>query len=130
MAMGRHMSDKKKAVIISAGAALGAVLLFILLFSGVQLVLDVSDTAVKAMSGIALCAGCFAGAFAAANIRRKHGIAVGFLFGIVTLAAVFALGMIFVKSFSADGFFAKTVLIFCSAAAGGIIGVNTKPLFR
>lgn len=128
--MGKHMSDKQKSVIFSAAAAISAVLLFILLFSGIQLVMDVSDTAVKVMSGIALCAGCFAGAFAAANIRRKHGIGVGFVFGLVTLAAVFALGMLFIKSFSADGFFAKAVLIFCSAASGGIIGVNTKPLFR
>ncbi|MGN0690863.1 MAG: TIGR04086 family membrane protein [Oscillospiraceae bacterium] len=128
--MGKHMGDRQRTVIFSAGAALGAVLLFVLLFSGIQLVMDVSDTAVKIMSGIALCAGCFAGAFAAANVRRKHGIAVGIVFGIVTLAAVFALGMIFVRSFSSDGFFAKAVLIFCSAAAGGIIGVNTKPLFR
>ena len=128
--MGKHMSDRQRSVIFSVGAALGAVLLFILLFSGIQLIMDVSDTTVRIMSGISLCAGCFAGAFAAANIRRKHGIAVGIVFGIVTLAAVFALGMIFVKSFSSDGFFAKTVLIFCSAAAGGIIGVNTKPLFR
>lgn len=128
--MGRYVGGKRKTAAVSAIAAVGTILLFILLFSGVQSFLDLSDTAVKILSGLSLCAGCFAGAFSAANIRRKHGIAVGFVFGLAAFAAVFVLGMIFVKSFSADGIFAKAVLIFCSAASGGIIGVNTKPLFR
>lgn len=126
----RRTDSRIKAAAVSALACLGTVFLCILLFSWLRSAADLPESAAAVLTGIALCFGCFFGAFSAANVRRKHGAAVGFLFGAAAFAVLFLLGLIFVKSFSAQGIFAKAVLIVCSAASGGIMGVNTKPLFR
>lgn len=128
--MNRRTNDRIKAAAVSILACLGTVFLCILLFSWLRSAADLPEIASAVLSGIALCFGCFFGAFSAANVRRKHGAAVGFLFGAAVFAVLFLLGLVFVRSFSAHGIFAKAVLIVCSAASGGIIGVNTKPLFR
>ena len=128
--MRKKMNEKVKVTAVSGLACLGTVFLCILLFSWLQSAADLPGSTAAVLSGAALCFGCFTGAFSAANMRRKHGAAVGFLFGAAVFVLLFLLGLIFVKSFSAEGIFAKAVLILCSAASGGIIGVNTKPLFR
>ncbi len=128
--MRRHLNEKAGTVIVSVLACVGAVFICTALFSWLQSVFDLPGKAAAAMSGIALCAGCFAGAFTAANMRRRRGAAVGFLFGAAVFAVLLTAGLILVKSFSAEGIAAKAVLIFCSAASGGVIGVNVRPIFR
>lgn len=119
-----------RAAAVSALACIGALFVCVTLFSWLASKLDLSDAAVEVMAGISLSAGCFSGAFAAGNIKRRKGILSGIVFGGAVFMLLMLLGMIMLKSFSSDGIAAKAVLILCCSVSGGILGVNTKALFR
>ena len=111
-------------------ACVGAVFLASLLFSAVAAIIDLSDRTFTLMSSFALCAGCFSAGFVYAGRRRKNGIKSGLACGAVIFAVVFLFGIIFVRSFSAGGFFTKLLIILICSAIGGIFGVNSPQKFR
>lgn len=117
-----------KLLSIPAFACIAVILILALLFSLIFKSFDLSEKSIKLMSGAAVCAGCFCGAFFAGNLRRRKGIFTGFVFGMLFFFVLFFFGNIFVKIFSLDGVLAKLFLIICSAVSGGIIGVNSKKL--
>ena len=122
--------DNIRAAAVSVLACVGALFICTVFFSWLASRLDLSDTAVEVMAGIALSAGCFSGAFAAVNIKRRKGILSGIVFGGTVFAVLMLLGMILIKGFSSEGIAAKAVLVVCCSVSGGILGVNTKALFR
>ncbi len=126
--MNRISNEKLKAAVVSALASVGAVFLCLLLFSWFRTSFDLPESSLRAMSGAAICAGCFFGAFFAANIRRKRGFVIGIMFGAAFFLVLMILGGIFVRAFSSDGILSKAALIFCFAVSGGIFGVNTKKI--
>lgn len=117
-----------KLLTVSAFVCIAVIFAITLLFAFIFKSFDFSDKAVKIMSGGAICAGCFFGAFFAGNIRRKKGMLTGFVFGLVFFFILFSFGNIFVKIFSLDGVLSKLLLVVCSAVSGGIIGTNVKKL--
>ncbi len=123
-------AEKFRAALISAAVCPLTVFVCVLVCSWLTVTFDLSREAVGIMSGTALCAGCFAGAFAAANIRRRHGICVGAVFGGAVFILLVLISVIIMKSFSAGHAFGKFLLILLCSAAGGITGVNTRSLFR
>jgi putative membrane protein (TIGR04086 family) len=95
-------------------------------FSAVVNALEMGSAARVVLSSIAICAGCFAGAYTLAKRRRHGGIATGLLTGAAVFAAVF-LGSLFLGgAFTAGGFFTKLFIIFICSLIGGIAGVNKK----
>lgn len=126
----RLRTEKIKAVLYAALACAGAVFLTSLLFSGIASAVDLSDGTFTLMSSIALCAGCFAASFAAARRRGKgghcSGIKTGLLCGTIIFAAVLLAGTLFVRSFSAGGFFTKALIILVCSSIGGIFGINAR----
>ena len=118
---------ERNIVIISAVlACVGAVFLAVTLFSAAASVVDFSDGAFNALSSIALCAGCFAASYTAAKRRRRDGLKTGLLCGAIIFGVLLLGGLIFVRSFSAGGFFTKLLIIMVCSAIGGIIGVNKQ----
>lgn len=133
------MRKSKKAALrtdrlITAGLSLlsgiGALTVAALLLSALAAFCDLSDSAIRGMSGIALAAGCFACSFCAANRRRRNGLVSGFFCGIAVFCGILILGAFTVKIFSAAGVFTKLIIIVTASALGGFKGVNTRPVFR
>lgn len=122
--------ERLQTFIISALAGIGALTVSAALLSAAAVICDMSDSAVKAMSGIALAAGCFSCAFFAANQRRRNGLSSGLICGLCIFGAVFIAGMLTVRVFSAGGIAIKLVIMLSASAIGGIKGVNTRPVFR
>lgn len=130
--------SKKKARrrdrLITAGLSLlsgiGALTIAAALLSAAAVYADLSDSAVRGMSGVALAAGCFACSFCAANRRRRNGLATGFFCGIGVFCAVLIIGAATLRIFSAAGVFTKLLIIVTASALGGFKGVNTRPVFR
>ncbi len=122
----RIRTERNIMIISAALACVGAIFLAVTLFSAAASVVDFSDGAFNALSSIALCAGCFAASFTAAKKRRRHGLKTGLLCGAVIFGVLLLGGLIFVRSFSAGGFFTKLLIIMICSAIGGIIGVNRQ----
>lgn len=111
------------------GAIAAGLLVIILCLSGFSVLvanLDASEALVSCMAAIALCAGSFTAGFKAAKSRRKHGILIGLVCGIVIYFVVFFFGLILLRSFSGAGTFMKLILILLCSCMGGVCGVNTK----
>ena len=119
-----------KTAVISLLACIGTFFLLSVMFSWASLKLDLSSAGLNALSGAALCGSCFAGTFAAANIRRKNGIVTGIVFGGAVFIVLMIVGAAVIGSFTAGGVITKAIMILCCSAAGGIIGVNTKSLLK
>lgn len=117
-------------IILGLLACLGAVFLCLLVFSFIAANVGVSDGILGTMSGISLAAGCFAASYTVAKRRGKNGFLTGIACGGIVFLAVLICGMIFVRSFSAGGFFTKLLIILSCSGIGGIIGVNSPRRFR
>ena len=119
----RESAKGAAATVISGGAVFVGVLF---LFSLVLTKLDLSDGIVRAMSIVALCAGCYTVSFSAANRRRQRGLVTGIVCGLLVFALVFFVSVIVLKTLSGAGFITKLVMIVACSAAGGIAGVNSE----
>lgn len=126
----RRKKNRLLTIAYSVLACVGAVFLTSVLFSGLASVIDLSDGTFTFMSSIALCAGCFAAGFTAAKRRGREGIKTGLLCGIIIFSVILPIGLIFVKGFSAGGFFTKVLIILVCSCIGGIFGVNSPRRFR
>lgn len=126
----RLRKERITAVVHSVFACIGAVFVTLLAFSAIATVIDLSDGAFTIMSSIALCAGCFGASFTAAKRRRKDGLKTGLMCGAIIFGVTLLGGIIFVRSFSAGGFFTKLLIILICSSLGGIIGVNSPQRFR
>jgi putative membrane protein (TIGR04086 family) len=124
------MSERLGIIAIGIFACIGVMLPLFILFSAITVKLGISSGILSLMASFALGAGCFSAAFYTAKRRRKKGLVTGFICGITVFVIVFIGGIIFVKSFSAGSFIAKTIIILTSSAIGGILGVNSRQRFR
>jgi putative membrane protein (TIGR04086 family) len=119
---------QKKANITAVAAAvlacLGAIFICSTIFSAITAAIDVSEGTAAIMSSLALCAGCFSGAFTISHKKREHGLLLGILTGACVFGAVFVGGLIMGGAFTAGGFFSKALIIFICSAIGGIAGAN------
>lgn len=126
----RLRTERILTVLQAAFACIGAIFIASLVFSAIASVVDLNDGTFMLMSSLALCAGCFAASYTAARRRRKNGLKIGLICGIAIFLSVLLGGIIFVRSFSAGGFFTKLLIILICSSIGGIIGVNSPRRFR
>ncbi len=113
----------------AVGAVAAGLLAMVLCLTGFSFLianLDASDDLISCMAAIALCAGSFVAGFVAAKHRRRHGLLVGLLCGVIMYFCVFFFGLIILRSFSGAGTFMKLVLVLLCSCIGGVCGVNTK----
>lgn len=120
----RFRTERNILIISAVLACIGAVFLAVTIFSAAASVIDFNDGAFMALSSIALCAGCFAASFTAARKRRRNGLITGLLCGAVIFGVLLLGGLIFVRSFTAGGFFSKLIIVMVCSSIGGIVGVN------
>lgn len=106
----------------------GLLMIFVCLlgFSVIITKINAPDALVTVLSTIALCIGGYCGGYMSARKRRKNGLFMGVISGIVIFMIIVIIGTIFANtalSLSAGG---KLILTMICGAVGGIIGVNTK----
>ncbi len=133
--MRRTVQATKRTEIITTGfisvlAGIGALTVSSLILSAFAAVTDLPESMIRAMSGIALAAGCFACAFCTANRRRRGGLSSGLMWGLGVFLLALIAGALTVRVFSAGGVITKMIIIITASAIGGIKGVNTRPVFR
>lgn len=126
----RARTERLLLIVHTALACVGAVFLTTTFFSAIATVVDFSDSSFTIISSISLCAGCFSAGFTAAKRRRRNGLRVGLVCGAVIFAAALLGGIVFVRSFSAGGFFTKLLIILVCSVMGGVLGVNSPKRFR
>lgn len=104
-----------------------------LLFIITGLVISNFNVPVPSISTIILvCAGisAFIGGFIAAKIRRRQGLIVGLISGLIFVAVIIMCALLGTGSlFSVDSLI-KYVVIITAAMIGGSFGVNHKPKTR
>lgn len=101
-------------------------LFIVFVFSVIITKIDLSENTVRAMSTVALCAGCFTACFRASNCKRKNGLLTGLLCGAIVYAVVFLVSAVVLGKLGSAGAWSKCILIVICSVAGGIAGVNTK----
>ena len=88
--------------------------------------IDVSDELTSVMSSLAICIGAYTGGYIASKRRRRNGLVLGALTGLIIFFIIFFAGIFFAKSSISFGFVSKLIMTVICAAVGGIIGVNSK----
>lgn len=106
------------------GAAV--VLIFIALFSSFMTNFDCSDFAENCACVFSICIGCFSSGFILARHRRKKGIWLGIMCGLLIYAAAFLISAALLGWLEEIGSLGKFILIIICGAAGGVAGVNSK----
>ncbi|MCR5167947.1 MAG: TIGR04086 family membrane protein [Oscillospiraceae bacterium] len=120
----RDNAEKLMTAAVSVLACLGTVFLCMLFCSWLTVRIGFPDEIIGAMSGFSLCCGCFAGAYTAGSLRRKGGLALGFMFGGIVFLVLLILSALLVRGFTAGGAAAKAAMIAVCSAAGGVLGAN------
>lgn len=132
MRLSQRSAVRRKRIVtavVSILAGVGALTLAAAFLSAFAAWCDMDSNVIRAMSGAALAAGCFACSFVSANRRRRGGLASGLICGVAVFLLTLMAGVLTVRIFSVGGFFCKLLIILSASALGGIKGVNTKPLF-
>lgn len=81
---------------------------------------------VSAFSTAALGLGTYCGGYICARKRRRSGMAMGVLCGVIIFMIVLIIGTLFAKAALGIGAGGKLVLAVVCGAVGGVVGVNTK----
>lgn len=112
--------------LLSSLAGFVVVFLCVLLFAFIITKINAADKVISFMSGIALCAGAYAGGYISAKKRQKNGLFMGVLCGLFMFLIIIIIGSVFVKAVSGCSPSVKLVLTLVCSAIGGIVGVNSK----
>lgn len=114
------------APLLSAVAALGVVALILLVFAFLISKIDAKDFTLSVMSTIALAVGAYVGGYISGKRRKHNGLLMGALCGVFIFLIILLLGAFFSKTVESFPASAKLVVTLVCAAAGGVVGVNSK----
>lgn len=112
--------------LLSAVAALAVVVLILLAFAFLISKIDAKDFTLSVMSTIALAAGAYVGGYISGKRRKHNGLLMGTLCGVFIFLIILLLGAFFSKTVESFPASAKLVITIVCAAAGGVVGVNSK----
>ena len=130
--MRRNRTNKGRGVCIAAeqlvalSAAAGVVLLLLCAMAFLAAKIDAGSSVFSAMSTGALAVGAYCGGYAGGRRRKRNGLAMGALTGLLIFVIILVAGVIFVRSTEHFSPVGKLMLTVVFAAAGGAVGVNTK----
>lgn len=112
--------------LLSAVAALGVAALILLVFAFLISKIDAKDFTLSVMSTIALAVGAYVGGYISGKRRKHNGLLMGALCGVFIFLIILLLGALFSKTVESFPASAKLVVTLVCAAAGGVVGVNSK----
>lgn len=121
---GKLVSDELAAVIFGLAVIIGVIALCAFIMTRI----DVNVLGMSVMSTVSLAVGCFCGGYVSARRRKRSGLLMGALCGIFIFLVIMIFGALFTKAASGFSPSAKLITAVVSAAAGGVVGVNSKKL--
>ena len=111
---------------VALAAASGVMLLVLCAMAFLVTKIDAGKSVLSAMSTGALAVGAYFGGYVGGRRRKRNGLAMGALTGLLIFVVILVLGGIFVKTTENFSPLAKLFLSVIAAAVGGAVGVNTK----
>ncbi len=112
--------------LMAAAAGLAVMLIVIGCFAFLITKIDAKDMTLSVMSTAALGIGAYCGGYISAKRRRKNGLLMGVLCGVFIFLIIIILSAAFSKTVESFSPSAKLVVTLVCAAAGGVVGVNSK----
>lgn len=112
--------------LFSAVIAFGIMLLIIGGFAFIITKIDAQDFMLSVMSTAALAVGAYAGGYISGKRRRRNGLLMGVLCGVFIFLIIVILSALFTKAAESFSVPTKLVITLVCAAAGGVVGVNSK----
>ncbi len=110
----------------SFGAGTLTTIVCLMAFAFIMTKIDFSDGMISSFGSIAACVGSYFFSFLVAKKRRKDGIIVGLVCGMISFAALFVLNLLFIRTGFTQMLFSKLSMLLICSIIGGIIGVNAK----
>ncbi len=113
---------------IGIGVLVGwiALVICLLLIAVLMTFVDVSQSAVTALSVIAGAVAAFAGGWSAGRVSEKRGLLMGAVCGLLLFLMVCIVGLILHRSMQIGFLFIKLAAFLFAGMAGGVVGVNKK----
>lgn len=124
-----NRSEFKKcavAVIIGLFAGVAVSIVLLLIFAAVMSFTNIPQTFIPIMSVLAAAIGSFIGGIISASFFQKSGMLTGALCGAALSVIVLLSGVFVLNEGIGAVAFTKLIIFICSAAIGGIIGVNRR----
>lgn len=112
--------------LVALAAAAGVMLLLLCAMAFLITRIDASSSVLSAMSSGALAVGAYFGGYVGGRRRKRNGLAMGALTGVLIFVIILVIGGIFVKSTEHISPLGKMFLTVFAASVGGSVGVNTK----
>lgn len=122
----RARVPRYRSILLAVAAGLFFAFSLTALLSTALRVVDAAPALLSAMAGVSLSSGCFCAGFCAAKRRRRHGLRLGLLCGLLTYAAIFLAGTLLLHRLAGLPPLSKLLLALLCGAVGGVLGVNTK----
>jgi putative membrane protein (TIGR04086 family) len=99
---------------------------FAALFSSFITSFDCPEEIEDCAGAVAVSIGSFCAGFIISRQRRRKGLFLGIICGLLIYAAVFCISAFFLGWIAEVGFFGKMFIVILCGGVGGVIGVNTK----
>ena len=112
--------------LVAVFAAFGVIFLLLCVFSFMMAHLDASDSVFAGMSTAALFIGAYVGGYVCGRRRKRCGLMMGAVTGLLVFLVILALGSIFLGAAEGFSHTGKLFLTVAAAAVGGAVGVNHK----
>lgn len=113
-------------LLLSVSVGVAVMLLLLFAFSVMMTNLGISGENAGAMAMIALCVGSYIAGFIAAFCHHKNGLMTGLFCGAVLFGLFFLVSIVIPGGAMGLHTLARLLLVLCSAAIGGVFGVNFK----
>ena len=123
----RRMSDSGLyTMLISAVMGIGMIIICLMGFAFILSRINAPAVMVSVLATVALGIGGYFGGYFCARKRRRNGMFMGVMCGVLIFMTVLIFGAVFAKAALGISSAGKLMITMLCGAVGGIVGVNTK----
>ncbi len=123
----RRMSDSGLyTMLISAVMGIGMIIICLMGFAFILSRINAPAVMVSVLATVALGVGGYFGGYFCARKRRRNGMLMGVMCGVLIFMTVLIFGAVFAKAALGISSAGKLMITMLCGAVGGIVGVNTK----
>ncbi len=119
-------SENLKHFIFGLLIGLGAMIVFLMIFSGIILAFGISRNFAKVFATISVALGSMVSSYFSSRKIEKKGYITGFLNGLIFFAIVTFIALAANKGSLSSNTLFRMIIVFLSSLIGGIAGVNKK----
>lgn len=116
---------EERPYVVGLITAIMTALFFMMLFSWIITIKDLSTTAITIFSYAVICVSTFSGSWIAARLAKMHGMKIGSILGAILFLLLFITGGIINGFTGSTTLIVKFILSLLFGILGGIVGVNS-----